>query len=198
MQLGTKGMIMSEKNGQGSGGSGGGRCMGGQGRGMGAGKGRGRGLGGQGRGMGGGMGTGRGRAMGVSAEESPNKPEEAGMDTIKKVAVTSEGPTLDSMVDSRFGRCAGFVVVDLETLSTEYADNGSSQVMAQGAGIQAAENVVNAGAQVVLSGYVGPKAFAALEAAGVGVGQDVDGMTVGEAVEKFKRGEITIVNSSST
>ena len=30
---------------------------------------------------------------------------------MKKIAVTSDGPTLDSMVDPRFGRAGGFVLV---------------------------------------------------------------------------------------
>ncbi|WP_199244334.1 NifB/NifX family molybdenum-iron cluster-binding protein [Pseudodesulfovibrio cashew] len=119
------------------------------------------------------------------------------MSAVKKVAVTSEGPTLESRVDARFGRAGGFAVVDLETMEVEYVDNGGSQSMAQGAGIQAAENVANAGAQVLLSGYVGPKAFAALQAAGIGVGQDVDGLTVGEAVEKYKRGEVPMAASAN-
>ncbi|HHB75511.1 MAG TPA: dinitrogenase iron-molybdenum cofactor biosynthesis protein, partial [Desulfobulbus sp.] len=74
-------------------------------------------------------------------------------------------------------------------------DNGSSQVMGHGAGIQAAENVVAAGAGVVLSGYVGPKAFTALTTAGIKVGQDCDNMTVREAVEKYIKGEIPITDS---
>lgn len=117
--------------------------------------------------------------------------------SINKIAVTSEGPSLDDRVDPRFGRAAGFVVVDLASMETEYIDNGGSQVMNQGAGIQAAENVANASAQAVLSGYVGPKAFAALSAAGIQVGQDVDGMTVREAVEKFKAGSVTVANEAN-
>jgi predicted Fe-Mo cluster-binding NifX family protein len=112
-----------------------------------------------------------------------------------KVAVTSEGPTLDYQVDPRFGRAGGFVIVDTETMETTYVDNGSSQARAQGAGIQAAENVANAGAEVLLSGYVGPKAFDALAAARIKVGQDVDGMTVREAVEKFIRGDVPIADA---
>lgn len=105
------------------------------------------------------------------------------------IAVTSEGPALTDMVDPRFGRAAGFVVVNLATGATSYVDNGGSQVMSQGAGIQAAENVARAGIQVVLSGFVGPKAFTALAAAGIAVVQDVENMTVAQAVEKYKRGE---------
>ncbi|MDP3428185.1 MAG: NifB/NifX family molybdenum-iron cluster-binding protein, partial [Humidesulfovibrio sp.] len=89
------------------------------------------------------------------------------------IAVTSEGPKLTDMVDPRFGRAAGFVVVDLATMAVSYVDNGSSQVLAQGAGIQAAENVAKAGAGVVLSGFVGPKAFQALSAGGIQVIQNV-------------------------
>ncbi len=109
-----------------------------------------------------------------------------------KIAVTSEGPTLDDRVDPRFGRAAGFVVVDLDTMETEYIDNGSSQSMAQGAGIQAAENVVRAGAGALLTGYVGPKAFAALSAAGIKVGQDLEGLTVREAIERYKKGDVSV------
>ncbi|HHB75148.1 MAG TPA: dinitrogenase iron-molybdenum cofactor biosynthesis protein, partial [Desulfobulbus sp.] len=60
---------------------------------------------------------------------------------MKKIAVSSEGPSLDDKVDPRFGRAGGFIVVDADTMNTQYIDNGSSQVMGHGAGIQAAENV---------------------------------------------------------
>lgn len=106
-----------------------------------------------------------------------------------KVAVTSEGPTLDDAVDPRFGRAGGFVVVDVETMDATYVDNGGSQAMSHGAGIQAAENVAKAGAGAVLTGYVGPKAFAALQAAGIAVIQDLSGMTVRQAVEQYASGK---------
>ncbi len=117
--------------------------------------------------------------------------------SISKVAVTSEGPTLSDAVDPRFGRAGGFVVVELATGAATYVDNGSSQVLAQGAGIQAAENLVKAGAQVLLTGHVGPKAFTALKAAGVKMVQGVENMTVGEAVAKFKAGEFTYSDAPS-
>lgn len=116
---------------------------------------------------------------------------------ISKVAITSEGPTLSDAMDPRFGRAGGFVVVELATGATTYVDNGSSQVLAQGAGIQAAENLVKAGAQVLLTGHVGPKAFAALQAAGVRMVQGVENMTVGEAVAKFKAGAFTYSDAPS-
>ena len=107
------------------------------------------------------------------------------------IAITSEGPALTDQVDPRFGRAGGFVLVDLATLATTYVDNGAAQILAQGAGIQAAENLVNAGAQVLLTGHVGPKAFAALQATGVKMIQGVDNMTVQEAVALFQAGALS-------
>lgn len=115
-----------------------------------------------------------------------------------KIAVSSEGPDLDARVDPRFGRAAGFVVVDPQTMTFDYVDNGSSQVMAQGAGIQAAEIVVATGARVVLTGFVGPKAFQALNAAGIAIGQEVDKLTVREAVNRFQAGEVTMAETPNS
>ncbi len=109
---------------------------------------------------------------------------------MNKIAITSEGPTLDDAVDPRFGRAAGFIVIDPQTMTFNYVENGAAQALGQGAGIQAAETVAAAGAQGVLTGYVGPKAFQALTAAGIRVAQDLENLSVREAVERFKSGTI--------
>ena len=61
-------------------------------------------------------------------------------------------------------RLLGLWLWTLVTGEIQY-DNGASQVAAHGAGIQAADRVSRAGAQAVLTGLVGPKAFADLFAA---------------------------------
>jgi predicted Fe-Mo cluster-binding NifX family protein len=114
---------------------------------------------------------------------------------MSKIAITSEGPSLDDQVDPRFGRAAGFVVVDLGTLESQYIENGQAQVMAQGAGIQAAELMARAGVSHVLTGFVGPKAFQALTAAGIKVGQNLEGLTVRQAVERFQGGQVEIAQA---
>lgn len=114
-----------------------------------------------------------------------------------KIAITSEGPSLDDLVDPRFGRAAGFLVVDIDSMEAEYIDNGQTQVMAQGAGIQAAELIARAGAAWLLTGFVGPKAFAALSAAGIHVGQNLEGLTVRQAVERFKQGAVELAQGSN-
>ena len=107
-----------------------------------------------------------------------------------KIAVSCVEPRLDSFVEPRFGRALGFMIVDPDTMHFEFLENGLSQTMAQGAGVKAAEKVARSGASVVLTGFVGPRAFQALCAAGLEVGQNLDGLTVKQAVEKYKAGGV--------
>lgn len=109
------------------------------------------------------------------------------------IAISSDGPSLEDAVDPRFGRAGGFIIARVPEGEGEpaisYLDNGDSQMLPQGAGIATTEHLANAGVTTVISGYVGPKAFEALRAAGIAVIQDMDGMTAGEALRRFLAGE---------
>lgn len=112
-----------------------------------------------------------------------------------KIAVTAQGPGMDSPVDQRFGRAACFVLVDTDSGEHTVLDNATNLQAAQGAGVQAAQAVLDAGVEVVLTGHAGPKAFAALSAAGVAVCTGATG-TVAEAVAKHQAGELTPADSA--
>lgn len=105
------------------------------------------------------------------------------------VVVTSSGKTLESQVDPRFGRAAFFLVVDTDTEAFTAHDNVQNLNAVQGAGIQAARHVVELGAGAVLTGHVGPKAFSALQAAGVKIHAGATG-TVRQALEQYKAGQL--------
>jgi predicted DNA-binding protein (UPF0251 family)/predicted Fe-Mo cluster-binding NifX family protein len=121
---------------------------------------------------------------------NPERKPGGGVKEMRKIAVSSEGPDLDGPVDPRFGRAAGFVIIDPDTMASEYVANSAAQGMAQGAGIQAAELMARHGVGVVLTGYVGPKAFQALSAVGIKVGQNLEDLSVRQAVEKYKTGQV--------
>ena len=106
-----------------------------------------------------------------------------------KVTVTAQGQELTSPVDPRFGRAKYFIVVDTETGEFSAADNSQNLNAAQGAGIQAGKNVVDLGVEAVISGHVGPKAFATLQAANVAMYTGASG-TVADAIEQFKAGAL--------
>jgi len=105
-----------------------------------------------------------------------------------KIGISSTGKDLDAQVDSRFGRCRYFLIVDTDTMSFEYISNESAMASG-GAGIQAAQSVAKAGVEAVITGNMGPNAFQTLSAAGIKVVTGVSG-TVKDAVEKYKKGEL--------
>jgi predicted Fe-Mo cluster-binding NifX family protein len=106
-----------------------------------------------------------------------------------KIAVTSTGQTMDSQVDQRFGRTAYFIIFDTETMVFRAIEN-ENVAAAGGAGISSAKTVIDAGAEVVLTGNCGPNAEHTLSAAGAKLYTGVTG-TVAEAVELFKSGKFT-------
>ena len=111
-----------------------------------------------------------------------------------KICVTATAASLDAQIDPRFGRCSYFVIVDSETMQFEAIPNTAAGVSG-GAGIQAAQTIANKGVKMLITGNVGPKAFQALSAAGIEVATGAFG-TVREAVEKFKRGELSAVSEA--
>ncbi len=106
-----------------------------------------------------------------------------------KICVTSRGQQLSSEVDQRFGRAAFFIMYDDESGEFEAVDNAQNMTAAGGAGVQSATNVVDLGADWVVSGHIGPKAMSVLQAAGVKVALGASG-TVSDAVAAFKGGEL--------
>ena len=105
-----------------------------------------------------------------------------------KIAVTSVGPTLDDAVESRFGRCAYFLIIDPDTMEFEAMENPNI-ALGGGAGIQSAQLLANNHAEVVLTGNCGPNAFQTFGAAGVRVITGVNG-SVRQAVELYKSGAL--------
>jgi predicted Fe-Mo cluster-binding NifX family protein len=107
-----------------------------------------------------------------------------------RIAVSVEKPDLDETVDPRFGRAPYFIVVTSETMLWEVVENKQSLDLPQGAGIQAAQNLLNRSPEVLLTGNCGPKAFRVLQAGGVKVCVGVKG-TAREAVQKYLDGQYT-------
>ena len=105
-----------------------------------------------------------------------------------RIAVTANGPGLDSPFVPVFGRCPSFVLVDPETLACEALPNEAVGALG-GAGIQAAQAVVARGVGAVITGQVGPNAYRVLEAAGVPIYLFGSG-TVREAVQAYRAGRL--------
>jgi predicted Fe-Mo cluster-binding NifX family protein len=112
-----------------------------------------------------------------------------------KVCVTAQGEGMEAAVDPRFGRARFFLVYDDEAEGIEAIDNSQNLNAAGGAGVQSATTVSETGCEWVISGHIGPKAMAVLQAAGIKVCVGAEG-TVGEAIEALARGELQQVSEA--
>lgn len=92
----------------------------------------------------------------------------------ERICLTSTGPRLTDASDPRFGRCAYFIFVDGDAAEPEAMPN-DARLLGNGAGIQAAQDIVRKGARVVITGDMGPNAYKVLSAAGVRVVVGVGG-----------------------
>ncbi len=105
-----------------------------------------------------------------------------------QIGVTAAGKDLESVVDSRFGRCAYFLLVDTETQEYEAVNNPGSSA-GGGAGIKAAQAFLKSGAKALITGQPGPNAFKVLAAGGVKIFQ-APGGKVSEVLDLYKNGEL--------
>ena len=112
-----------------------------------------------------------------------------------KIVVSAADKTLDAQVDPRFGRAAYFIAIDTESGAFEAHENSQNLNAAQGAGIQSAETVSRLGAEAVITGHCGPKAFRVLNAAGIKVFAGAEG-TVKSVLDDFRAGKLTPSDSA--
>lgn len=102
-----------------------------------------------------------------------------------KICVSAMGGSMEAKVSERFGRAPYFIIVESEGMSFIPVANGAES-MQGGAGPEAVRQAAEKGAQVVLTGDLGPNAKSALAAAGITGVTGVSGdKTVRQAVEEY-------------
>ncbi len=107
-----------------------------------------------------------------------------------KIAFPAFTEDPDNLIEARFGRAKYFVIYDTETEQFTSIPNQVDLLSPVGAGIQAAQKVIESGAQVVITGHCGPKAFKVLSSVGIKVITGAEGIKIKEALEKYKKGEL--------
>jgi predicted Fe-Mo cluster-binding NifX family protein len=106
-----------------------------------------------------------------------------------KIVVSAQGVAWDAPIDPRLGRAPHLVLVDTETGELTGLDNSGAIEAAQGAGVLAAATVCRCGAEAIITGHCGPKAFDALRTGRVRVFTGAEG-TVAAALQRFQAGEL--------
>ncbi len=106
-----------------------------------------------------------------------------------KICLSVSSPNLDSPVDPRFGRAPYFLITDEKGEKTETINNPGMEAIG-GAGITAAQAVASSGAEVVISGNLGPRAFDVLHSSGIKIFVGALGLSAREALAKYEQGEL--------
>ncbi|MCF8053846.1 MAG: dinitrogenase iron-molybdenum cofactor biosynthesis protein [Deltaproteobacteria bacterium] len=113
-----------------------------------------------------------------------------------KIAFTTAGESLEAALDSRFGRAPKFLIYETDDGSYIIIDNEQNLNAAQGAGIQAAQSVIKAGALAVVTGHCGPKAFKVLSAGGVTI-YNSTAPTIISALVEYTNGKLAPLSSAN-
>ncbi len=109
-----------------------------------------------------------------------------------KIAISSIGKTLESEVDTRFGRCSYFLIVEVDKNSKKIkgfkAIENTAKAQMGGAGITAGEMVANQKVDAVITINTGPRAFSVFEQLGIKVYRGEG--KVKEVIQEFLDGKL--------
>jgi predicted Fe-Mo cluster-binding NifX family protein len=113
-----------------------------------------------------------------------------------RICITSQGESLDSSIDQRFGRCRYFVFFDTDSGDFQARLNPNAEFQG-GAGIQSGQLMAAERVGAVLTGNIGPNAHQVLSASGISIFTGVCG-TVKDAIEGYKSGKYKPCGSPTT
>lgn len=108
-----------------------------------------------------------------------------------RIAIPTDGTTLESPVCMSFGRTETFLLIDTETMAVTPMANAAAHAQG-GAGIVAAQALVDAGVQAVVARYMGKNAADVLTPAGIVLYKGEEGTTA-EMVERLKAGQLQVL-----
>ncbi len=109
-----------------------------------------------------------------------------------KIAVSSDGDTVESKIDQRFGRCRYFLIVDTEDKEKVKAVENQGAIQGHGAGIKAAQQIGDLKVDAIITGNLGPNATAVLDKLGIKA-YHASGV-VKEAIDAFMDNKLDKIN----
>lgn len=111
-----------------------------------------------------------------------------------KIAISSAGKNKENLLDRRFGRCEYFQIYDTE--NEEYrAVSNDGAISGQGAGIAAANQLIEENVDAIITGNLGPNAFELIEKAEIAA-YSCEAVPVFKAVDLFSKKELMTIGSA--
>ncbi len=108
-----------------------------------------------------------------------------------KIVIPVEDRSIDAKVSAHFGRTQYYLAYDEKTREYDIVENEASSSQG-GAGIKAAQTVVDLGAEVLITPRLGENAAEVLRAAGIKLYASVEG-TAFNNISKLISGELEIL-----
>lgn len=106
-----------------------------------------------------------------------------------KIGIPSNGDNLSGTFAGVFGRCSYFVIVDSSSQKILTAFPNNAQNASGGAGIQAAQSLIDQQVEAVIAPQIGPNAWNVLQGAGVKIYTGING-TLQQNIEAFLSGKL--------
>lgn len=105
------------------------------------------------------------------------------------IALPTLGNTLDSSVSPQFGRTPYFCLYDLESNSVRFIRNDATQSQG-GAGVKAADMILNMGVEILIAQHVGEKALHIFNQSGIEIYVSESNHIMLD-IESYKSGKLT-------
>ncbi len=112
-----------------------------------------------------------------------------------KIALSSSGNEREALLSLHFGRCSYFAFYDEETGEWNFEANPGARETS-GAGINAAQCIIDKGVYVLLTGEVGPKAWRVLQSVPVEAFR-LPEVSLKEAVKMYQEGQAQKINDAA-
>ncbi len=118
------------------------------------------------------------------------------MENKKKICITAQGKNLDAFLDPRFGRAVYFLFINNKGKLIKAIKNPGIEAI-RGAGITAAQIVVDQKVEAVITGNVGPNAVRVLNSSGVKIFIASPGIKVADAFKEYQEGKLQEISESA-
>lgn len=111
-----------------------------------------------------------------------------------KIALSSNGKTLENNLDLRFGRCKYFLIYDTEKEELKVLEN-EGQSASGGAGIAAAQQIIDESVHAVITGNLGPNAYDLIKDSGIKAYKG-ENISCNLLIEKLNKGELKEIHEA--
>jgi len=112
-----------------------------------------------------------------------------------KICISATGNNLDAALDPRFGRAGYFLIVDDKGKLVKAIKNTGVQAM-RGAGVTAAQIVVNENVDILITANIGPNASMILGNSGIKIFFSNSIVSVKDIIQEYQQGKLKEVTEA--